>query len=148
MRYDVAIVDQDPTGTELAEHLNNMASKGWTLDKLIALPKPGGTVDLLVAMAKEDKPDKPPYNPIIEVDLGDPTGLSNTLYLAMESRKSQTVYHSVYQNCCGNLMRVRVLAFRGRFIWMPEAGRYSTRASIPCGRIVAAPREVSHPLPA
>ena len=42
MRYDVAIVDQDPTGTELAEHLNNMASKGWTLDKLIALPKPGG----------------------------------------------------------------------------------------------------------
>ena len=66
MRYDVAIVDHDPTGTEFAEHLNNMASKGWTLEKLIALPKPGGTVDLLVAMAKEDKPDKPPYNPIIE----------------------------------------------------------------------------------
>ena len=65
MRYDVAIVDQDPTGTALLEHLNDMASKGWTLDNLITLPKRGITVDLLVVMAKEDKPDEPPVDPIV-----------------------------------------------------------------------------------
>ena len=52
----------------------------------------------------------------------------------------------MYHSRLRAVMSFRVLAFRGRFIWMPEVGRYSTRASIPCGRIVAAPREVLPPI--
>jgi hypothetical protein len=53
MTYHVEVVSRGDNGALLCKHLNDKAKEGWTLDKIVVKTQD----EVLVVMAKEDKPD-------------------------------------------------------------------------------------------